>query len=188
MFKEFFKFGSNFTVGCSRTIGFYLFPYLLIGFFSVFFPFLVIFIPVLNSCWIEEIEYPVVYTFSIFLGWLYPLYNSHEISLLKPFVMILFQMVMAAVFFCIQLPTWMAIAGVLYVYAFAILFFSPFLINNGLTRVFSEMSHHKQSLTIYFLYLMIATSNKYLVQPITVGLMLGSLYVAYKVLFPKKKV
>jgi hypothetical protein len=136
--------------------------------------------------WIKEIDYPVVFTFSIILGWLYPLYNSSELNFLKPLVMILFQIIMGAIFFCIQIPTWVLIMIGLYIYSFVILFFSPFLINDGLKHVFSEMGHHKQSLTIYFLYLTINSSRKYLTAPITTGFMIGSLYVAYKVLFPKK--
>ena len=186
MFKQFFKFCSNFTTGCKRTLGFYLFPYLLIGIVTTLIPFIVVLIPPLNSLWVKEINYPVVFTFSIFLGWLYPLYNSSELNFLKPLIMILFQIVIGAAFFFIQLPTWVAIMAILYMYSFAILFFSPFLINDGLKHVFSEMGHHKQSLTLYFLYLTINSSKKYLTNPITAGFTIGSLYVAYKVLFPKK--
>lgn len=186
IFRKFFNFCSNFTTGCKRTFGFYLFPYLLIGLVSTLLPFLIVFIPGLNSMWIKEIDYPVVFTFSICLGWLYPLYSNPELNFTKPIVMILFQIIIGAVFFCIQLPVWVSIMGVLYLYSFAILFFSPFLIKDGLKHVFFEIGQHKQSLTLYFLYLTITSSTRYLTSPITTGLMLGSLYVAYKVLFPKK--
>jgi hypothetical protein len=186
IFKKFYNFCSNFTTGCKRTLGFYLFPYLLIGLVTTVLPMFIMFIAPLNSLWIKEVDYPAVFTFSVFLGWLYPLYNSSEINFLKPFVMILFQLIMMVVFFFIQLPTWGLITILLYVYAFAILLFVPFLIKDGLKHVFSEMGHHKQSLTIYFLYLSISSAMKYLTKPFSMGYTLGSIFVAYKVLFPKK--
>jgi len=187
IFLKFYDICSHFTTGCKRTIGFYLFPYLLIGFMSTIFPYLLFIIPFIGSLSPKEIKYPSIFTFSIFIGWMYPFYNQKAISFSTIIIMILFQIIMFFTTIFIQLPWWGCIMAVIYVYSFAIVLFSPFLINDGLKRVFKEIGHHKQSLTLYFLYLTIYTSMKYLTQPVTIGLGIGSLYVAYKVLFPKKK-
>jgi hypothetical protein len=188
IFKKFYDFCSHFTTGCKRTIAFYLFPYILIGTVATLAPFLIVFIPVMASLWVSEIKYSFIFTFSIFLGWTIPLYAGKPIRFITLILMMIAQMIMFAVVLFIQLPYTVAMMSSLYVYCYVIILFLPFFMKDGLKQVFSEISHHKQSLTLYFLYLTIMTARKYLLPPIVIGFMLGSLFVAYKVFFPKKKV
>jgi hypothetical protein len=186
IFLKFYDICSHFTTGCKRTIGFYAFPYILIGFMGTIFPYLLFIIPFIGSLSPKEINHPSIFTFSMFIGWLYPLYNKQPIRFATLFIMILLQAIMFFTTIFIQLPWWGCIMAAVYVYSFVIVLFSPFLIKDGLKHVFKEIGHHTQSLTLYFLYLTMYTSIKYLTQPISIGLGIGSLYVAYKVLFPKK--
>jgi hypothetical protein len=125
-----------------------------------------------------------MFTFSPITAWFYGISRCKEINItciITTFIfgMIGFFMPMAFI------PWWICISICVWAYSIIVLLFSPFLYKDGISKVFHEIVRHKISLVLIFMILTIKTSITYLSQSVTGGILLGSIYILYKLLRKK---
>jgi hypothetical protein len=119
-----------------------------------------------------------IFAFSPILLWMYKFTRLKEITLGSLFSVILFQI---PGFFLPMLfiPYWMAVGAAVYAYAFVLLFFTPFLYKNGMHNLIEQVMNYKTTMIILFMILTLRTASSFLIQPVTIGLLLGTIYILY---------
>jgi hypothetical protein len=85
----------------------------------------------------------------------------------------------------VHIPWWFIVTSAVTTYSYVLLFFSPFLYTDGLSKTFQEIKGHKRSLVIMFMYFTLKSAHNYLTTPVSSGLLIGALYILYK-LFTEK--
>ena len=125
---------------------------------------------VINQGWI--------FSFSPLLLWMYKFTRLKAITIGGLFSVLLFQI---PGFFLplLFIPYWMAVGATMYAYAFVLLFFTPFLYKNGMHHLIGQVMNHTTSMLLIFIYLTLRTASSFLIQPVTTGLFLGSIYILY---------
>jgi hypothetical protein len=81
----------------------------------------------------------------------------------------------------IKIPFWIGIAGALWIYAYAYLVATPFIINDGMNKVVNEINNHKNGLIIIFIITVLNSARINLSSPVSLGaLIFVVLYYLYK--------
>lgn len=193
LFQKYYVFFSTCTTGCKRTIGFYLFPYILIYSVQYIFPLYAGLLTFLGSNFANDgktVKHAFVFGSSWLVGWAYPLVSSSPptIGLMTFPLMIISEIMGVLATMYIHCPLWLLITGCAYLYGFAVLFFSPFLPKGkGLYGVFCEVLHHKVSLSVLFIYLTIMSAKTRLTSSVSLGIAIGGILIALSLIFSKKK-
>lgn len=119
-----------------------------------------------------------IFAFSPFLLWFYKFSQCKQIDFSCILMMFLYQI---PGFFLplLFIPWWICILIAIVAYAVVVLLFSPFLYKDGIQSVVKQILIHKTSLIILFMFLTLKTSSDYLIPPVTVGLLIGAIYVLY---------
>jgi len=185
-YNTFASIGNSWTQDpFGRIIVFFVMPYILIYLtFLPFIPFLGFILSVICSMH-EAADCGFMFTFSPITAWFYGLGNCKEINLGCLFSIIIIGIVG---FFLPMtfIPWWFSISFAVWMYSIVVLLFSPFLYKGGIKSVFHEMVNHKLGLTLVFIYLTLKTAMSFLIPPAVFGLVLGTFYVLYELLFKKK--
>jgi len=168
-----------------RIVVFFVMPYLLIYVaFSPLIPFIGFFTAVLCSMFEEANGF--MFTFSPITAWFYGIGQCKEINLGCLFSYMITGII--GLFLPMNyIPWWIGISFAVWLYTVIVLLFSPFLYKNGLQQVFREILKQKVGLTLVFIYLTLKTSMSFLIPPAVLGLVLGTFYVLYELLFKKNK-
>ena len=194
-FREFYTtiaiIGNSWVEGpIGRLIVFFIVPYVLI--FLTFFPlgvpsfvFAMGFIMSVISSMHEAADCGFMFTFSPITSWFYGLGRCKEITL-GCLISIIIIGIIGFFLPMTFIPWWISISFAIWFYSIVVLLFSPFLYKDGIKRVFHEMVRHKLGLTLVFIYLTLKTAMSFLIPPAVFGLVLGTLYVLYELLFKKK--
>jgi len=193
LLHKYFIFFSTCTTGCKRTIGFYVFPYILIYSVQYIFPLYAGLLTFIGSNFANDgktVKHAFVFASSWLVGWAYPLVSSNPptIGLMSLLLMPLCEIAGILATIYIHCPLWLLIMGCAYVYGFVVLFFSPFLPKGkGLYGVFCEVLHHTVSLSIFFIYLTILSARLRLTSSVSLGITIGGIIIALRLIFGKKK-
>ena len=126
-------------------------------------------------------RYGFMYTLSPLTGFIYGLSLCKEWSIMG--IVSAFGIgIMGVMAPMIHIPWWFMVTYAVYAYSVVILLFSPFLWKNGLTHTFHEMKSYKMSLVLLFIFLTLKSSNQFLIPQVSVGLLLGSIYLMYQII------
>jgi hypothetical protein len=125
--------------------------------------------------------YGFMYSLSPLTGWVYGFSLCEKtISIQCIIFMILLGIIGFWALFLIHIPWWYIVTVALTLYAYILLLFSPFLSTNGLQKTFQEIKSHKRSLVMMFMYFTLKSAHNYLTTPVSSGLLIGALYIVYK--------
>jgi hypothetical protein len=151
---------------------FYIYPYIAIA--IVMFgaiPVIGYIMSLYQSATIKGIDYPVIYTFSFFMGWIYGFFFMFQDFTKLPGSIISFFMFGCLGMFLtfIKIPFWMGIAGALWIYAWTYLVATPFIVNDGMNKVVNEINDHKNGLIIIFIITVLRSAQLHLAPPVSLG-------------------
>ena len=124
--------------------------------------------------------YGFMYVLSPFTGWGYGLsLCGKEFSIVCIMLMFLIGII-GCILPIVHIPWWFIVTFAVTIYSYILLLFSPFLSTNGLQKTFQEIKAHKRSLVMMFMYFTLKSAHNYLTTPVSSGLLIGALYIVYK--------
>jgi hypothetical protein len=158
---------------------FYIMPLILIHIMP-FSPIVFLLLTVSVSMIFAMEGYGFMYTLAPITAWWYGLTLCNQQLTLKCVVVTLAVWVMGIMSPLIHIPWWFIVTIAVTMYSYIILFFSPFLWSGGLTHTFHEMKSYKMSLLCLFIYLTLKSSNQFLIPSVSMGLIIGAIYVIFR--------